>query len=214
MVTHMIGKSRNSVRVSARHPRHHTPIPDAQRDPPASEQSGEHSADAEGFHGFEEAREIMWRYEVRARVNQHVASTSFMDDGAVAAVHVDTTAHPDRAVLTAFDHDGARVGGDVVHLVEPQQRLDIAPEFDHDFTGMNVPEGSALGEAIARENGWVIDMRALRVYEPRHDRRRTQRAVFLAHLGDMMNSGQVRSFLSEREHGTRDAEGPAATATD
>ncbi|QWF85708.1 hypothetical protein [Amycolatopsis sp. CA-230715] len=151
--------------------------------------------------GFDDARTIMWCYEARVRVHERLGETSFLADETVASVHVQNTRRADRVELRAFDPAGMPVGGDVLYVDRLNQRLDVAPEFDHDYTGMAVPEGSELDQAIAREDGWVINMRALREYDPVVDRKATQRAVFLAHLGDMMQDDQVRGFLLESDSG-------------
>lgn len=151
---------------------------------------------ADEFRGFEEARTLMWCHEARTRTHQRLESSAFLNDMAVASVHVENTSRADRVVLTTFDQAGRRLGGDTLYVDAPDQHLDVTPEFDHDFTKMDVSQGSELEQAIAREDGWVIDMQALRLYDPLADRRATQRAVFLAHLADMMSSGQARGFLS------------------
>ncbi|KAB7839488.1 hypothetical protein [Streptomyces mobaraensis] len=158
------------------------------------------------FKGFDEARRIMWCHEARTRVYERFKQTSFIGDANVAAVHVDNTTRADRVFLVAFDKAGQQVGVDTLYIDEPNQHLDIAPEFDHDFTGMDVAPDSQLGQAISRENGWVVNLKVLRDYEPLADRRSTQRAVFLAHLQDMMKNGEVRGFLFGRgESGDADA---------
>jgi hypothetical protein len=111
---------------------------------------------------------------------------------------VNNISRADRAFLTAFDRAGHVTGGDTVYFDEPNQRLDVTPEFDHDFTSMPVPVGSELQRAVVREDGWVINMEVLRDHDLLADRRATQRAVFLAHLSDMMASGQARGFLLEQ----------------
>ncbi|MEU8433302.1 hypothetical protein AB0I68_16815 [Streptomyces sp. NPDC050448] len=147
------------------------------------------------FKGFNEARRIMWCYEARARVCERFEETSFIGDANVAAVHVDNTTRADRVFLVAFDEAGRQVGVDTLYVDGPNQHLDIASEFDHDFTGMDVVPDSQLDQAISRENGWVVNLKVLREYEPSVDRRATQRAVFLVHLQDMMKNGEVRGFL-------------------
>lgn len=150
------------------------------------------------FKGFNEARRIMWGHEARTRVCERFEQTSFISDKNVAAVHVDNTTRADRVFLMAFDKAGQKVGVDTLYIDEPNQHLDIAPEFDHDFTGMNVVPDSQLDQAISRENGWVVNLKVLRGYDSLADRRATQRAVFLAHLQDMMKNGDVRGFLFGR----------------
>ncbi|MFF3697351.1 hypothetical protein [Streptomyces sp. NPDC002221] len=156
------------------------------------------ASNSDEFKGFNEARRIMWCHEARARVYERFQQTSFIGDAKVAAVHIDNTSRADRVFLVAFDKAGQRVGADTLYVDEPNQRLDIASEFDHDFSGMEVVPNSQLCQAISRENGWVVNLKALREYEPLADRRATQRAVFLAHLQDMMKKGEVREFLFGR----------------
>ncbi|NUQ96182.1 MAG: hypothetical protein HOY79_06325 [Streptomyces sp.] len=156
------------------------------------------ASNSDEFKGFNEARRIMWCHEARTRVYERFEQTDFIGDAIVAAVHVDNTTRADRVFLVAFDKAGQQVGVDTLYIDEPNQRLDIAPEFDHDFTGMDVVPDSQLDQAISRENGWVVNLKALREYDPLADRRATQRAVFLAHLQDMMTNGHVRGFLFGR----------------
>ncbi|WP_284574748.1 hypothetical protein [Streptomyces sp. 2P-4] len=161
-------------------------------------QSHPEVSDSGEFEGFNEARRIMWCYEARARVSERFEETSFLADANVAAVHVDNTTRADRVFLVAFDEAGRQVGVDTLYVDGPNQHLDVASEFDHDFTGMDVVLDSQLDQAISRENGWVVNLKVLREYEPLADRRATQRAVFLVHLQDMMKNGEVRGFLFGR----------------
>lgn len=154
------------------------------------------------FQGFDEARNIMSCFEARARIHDRLSETDFLDNPVVAAVHVENSSRVDRVVLTAFDRVGRMVSSDTLYVDEPSQRLDVTPEFDHDFTNLEVPEASPLAHAIAREDGWVVDMGALRSYDVIADKRTTQRAVFLAHLGDMMASGQVRGLMLDQFGGS------------
>lgn len=166
---------------------------------------------SEEFRGFDEARTILWCYEARARTHLSLGQTDFLDDEAVAAVHVENTSRADRVFLAAFDSTGRLLRGDTLYIDEPTQHLDITPEFDHDFSGLAVPEGSELEEAVADESGWVVDMTTVREYDPVQDRRTTQRAVFLAHLGDMMASGQAKGFLLGKHDAPQD---PGEAGTD
>ncbi|WP_394941151.1 hypothetical protein [Psychromicrobium sp. YIM B11713] len=150
---------------------------------------------ADEFKGFNEARRIMWCHEMRARVIDRLELTSFLTDFSIAAVHVDNTSRADRIYLTAFDSGGRQLRGDMLYIDEPSEHLDIAPEFDHDFTNLAVTLGSDLEAVINREYGWVINMRTLRAYDLTADRHATQRAVLLAHLPDLMNRGEARGFL-------------------
>ncbi|MFC9756716.1 hypothetical protein [Streptomyces sp. NPDC056921] len=164
------------------------------------------ASDSDEFKGFNEARRIMWGHEARARVHEWFELTTFFVDSDVAAVHVDNTTRADRVFLVAFDGAGQQVGVDTLYIDEPDQRLDTTPEFDHAFTKMVVVPKSRLEQAIACENGWVVNLSALRDYDLVADRRATQRAVFLAHLQDMMKTGDVRGFLFGRgESGNSDA---------
>ncbi|MEU6263703.1 hypothetical protein [Saccharopolyspora shandongensis] len=163
------------------------------------------------FRGFDEARTIMWCHEARARVQERLGHTSFLADEAVVAVHVENTSRADRIFLTAYDRDGRLVSADTLYIDEPNQRLDITPEFDHDFTRMRFPAESELEQAIAREDGWVINMEVLRDHDLLADRRATQRAVLLAHLGDMMASGQARGFLLGQAGDSDEPPAPGAT---
>ncbi|MEU7318909.1 hypothetical protein [Streptomyces sp. NPDC007083] len=169
--------------------------------PPGTPESDE-------FRGFDEARTIMWCYEARARVCERLNLTSFIADETVAAVHVENTSRADRVFLTAFNDDGRLISADTLYVDDPSQRLDVTPEFDHDYTDMKAAKGSELEQAIEREDGWVINMRALRDFDHLVDRRATQRAVFLAHLSDMMASGQARGFLLGRDVDSDDPDDP------
>lgn len=153
-----------------------------------------HDDTNDGFRGFREAERLMSHHRSRARAHERLASTKFLGDDRVASVHAENTSRADRVFLIAFDADGEQIGADTVYVDDPSQRLDVAAEFDHDFTGMPVPEGSELASAIAREDGWVIDLSALRRYDPLEDRRATRRAMVLAHLADMVNDGSARGF--------------------
>lgn len=158
------------------------------------------------FQGFEEARHLMWCHEARVRVWERLALTTFIVNTRVAAVHIDNTSRADRTFLTAFDAEGRKVSADTLYTDEPGHHMDVAPEFDHDFTRMPVAPQSELEEAVAREDGWVVNMAALRNYDLITDRRATQRAVVLAHLPDLMRRGQARGFLfGEGESGSADA---------
>ncbi|MEW1548378.1 hypothetical protein [Streptomyces tsukubensis] len=164
------------------------------------------ASNSDEFKGFNEARRIMWCHDARTRVYERFKQTNFIADTNVAAVHVDNTTRLDRVFLVAFDMAGQQSGVDTLYIDEPHQHLDIASEFDHDFSGMDVVPDSQLDQIISRENGWVVNLTVLRKYEPLADRRATQRAVFLALLQDMMRSGQVRGFLfGQGESGDTDA---------
>jgi hypothetical protein len=147
------------------------------------------------FEGFNKARCIMWCHETRARVLERLGLTSFIVDTSVEAVHVDNTTRADRVFLTAFDDEGRRVSADTLYVEEPCDQLAVAPEFDHDFTDMPITPGSELEEAVAREDGWVVNMEAVRDYDIDADRRATQKAVVLAHLPDLLQSGEAHGFL-------------------
>lgn len=150
------------------------------------------------FRGFHEAERLTNNHRLRARVRERLSCTGFLSDDEVAAVHVENIPRADRALLSAFDRAGRQLRGYTLYVDDSSLRLDVVPEFDHDYTAMAVAEGSDLEEAVSREDGWVVDMNALREYDIVEDRRTTQRAVFLAHLGDMMNNGRARGFVLDR----------------
>lgn len=156
----------------------------------------QHEAFSAGeFEGFDKARCLMWCHETRARVFKRLELTSFIVDTSVEAVHVDNTTRGDRVFLTAFDDEGRRVSADTLPVVEPCDHLAVAAEFDHDYTEMPVTPGSELEEVVACEDGWVVNMEAVRDYDVVADRRATQKAVVLAHLPDLMQSGEARGFV-------------------
>lgn len=144
------------------------------------------------FRGFDKARTILWCHEARHRVHAGLSQTDYLSDEAVCSVHVDNTTRGDRCFLTAFDVGGRKIGGLTLYVDVPEQRLDIVPEFDHDFTNMPVPDDSDLASIVEGESGWVIDVDALRRYDPLQDRRDTQRGVLIAHLADMTADGRIR----------------------
>lgn len=150
------------------------------------------------FRGLHEAERLMNNHRSRARVRERLSCTGFLSDDEVAAVHVENIPRDDHTLLSAFDGAGRQLRGYTLYAEDASQRLDVVPEFDHDYTAMAVAEGSDLEEAVSREDGWVVDMNALREYDIVEDRWTTQRAVFLAHLGDMMNDGRARGFVLGR----------------
>jgi hypothetical protein len=163
------------------------------------------------FAGFAEAQRLLSCHQGRTRTLERLAITDFFDDEAVVAVHVDNIARADRDFLTAFDAEGHRVGSDVLYTDEPGQHLDLTPEFDHVVTGLDVRAGSELAALADAEEGWIIDMEVLRGYDPVADRRGTQKAMVLAHLADMLGTGEARGFVlgspepPDEDRGTRDS---------
>lgn len=151
----------------------------------------DYQRDLAGLSGFEKARRIMWCHELRARVHERLAQTSFIDDPEIVAVHVLNSSDADRVILTAFDRSGRRVGQQSLFFHQRGQYLDIAPEFDHDFTGMSVPAASELSAIVGSITGWVINMAPLRAYDVAEDRAATQRELLLAHLPDLVFAGHV-----------------------
>lgn len=147
--------------------------------------------------GFAEARRLMACYEARQRTRGRLAETDFIDDKTVTAVHVDNISRADRSFLTAFNQEGREVSAFTLYNDEPDQHLDFTPEFDHDLTRLTIPGGSELDALATAENGWIVDMTTLRRYDAVADRRATQRAVVLAHLVDMLGTGDARGFLLE-----------------
>lgn len=166
--------------------------------------------DGDEFAGFAEAKRLLSCHHGRARTLERLAITDFFDDEAVVAVHVDNIARADRVYLTAFDAEGHRVGSDVLYTDEPDQHLDLTPEFDHLVTGLDVRASSELAALADTEYGWIIDMDVLRGYDPIVDRRDTQKAMVLAHLADMLDAGEARGFIlgspesSDEDPGTSD----------
>jgi hypothetical protein len=167
---------------------------------------------ADEFRGFDEARTIMWCHEARARTYARLSQTTFLADENVVAVHIENTSRVDRVFLSAFDRKGRLLAGDTLFIDEPTEHLDVTPEFDHDFTNLSVPAGSELEEIINSETGWTANMPVLRGYDPLADRRATQRAVFLAHLGDMLNTGQAQGFLFGKSSGLASEDGESDAA--
>ena len=98
------------------------------------------ASDSDEFRGFEEARTLMWCYEDRARTHALLSQTDFLADESVVAVHVENTSRADRVFLSAFDREGRLLRGDTLYVDYANQRLDVTTEFDHDYTGMVVPE--------------------------------------------------------------------------
>ncbi len=147
--------------------------------------------------GFDRARAIIRGHELRACARERLDATDFVADPQVCAVHVDNVSRSDRAYLTAFDAYGEACGHETLYVDDFNQRIDLTPEFDHDWTAMTVLSGSELARIVASEVGWVIDMGALRAFDLERDRAATERAAFLALLGNMMGSGQARGFLVE-----------------
>ena len=124
-----------------------------------------HDLSSDEFHGFHEAERLMSHHRSRARIRERLSCTDFLSDDDVAAVHVENISRADRALMSAFDRAGRQLRGDTLYVDDPSQRLDVVPEFDHDYTGMAVPDGSDLAEAVCREDGWVVDLNALREYD-------------------------------------------------
>ncbi|WP_245630563.1 hypothetical protein [Granulicoccus phenolivorans] len=145
--------------------------------------------------GFELARLQLRSFEAREHVRHHLGRTAFAGDARIAAVHVENTARVDRVHLTAFDDAGRAVGHATVYLDVLTERLDLTVEFSHDTTGMTVPPHSDLAHAVARADGWVVDMAALRASRREVDVARTRRAALLALIGDLLGSGEARGFL-------------------
>lgn len=158
------------------------------------------------FSGFDEARRIMWCHEVRAMVHHRLTCSALYADSRITAIHINHMALCDRSELTGYDATGAVVATDVLYNEEGCQHLEIASEFDHDFTNLAVPAGSDLECAAACEDGWIVNMAVVRKYNFYDDRRTTQRAVLLQHMADLINTGQATMFTSPfRSEDTPDA---------
>lgn len=146
---------------------------------------------SDNFRGFDRARQLIWCHETRLRVHHYLSGIDVIDNCQIRSVHIESTSWPAVATLEEFDKYGCEIGEHVIPFVSPDEHLPIASEFDHDFTQMNVPAGSDLELAIKADTGWVVDMDALRRYDPIVDRNAVQRDSFVAFLGDMVRTGQV-----------------------
>ena len=142
--------------------------------------------------GFDGARRALWGWEARVHAYEVLAKAVFAEDPRIEFIYVDDWSRADRMDLTAFDASGAKIGGDTVYN-DDGRGLPVTYEFSINASGREIPKASDL--AHASENGWVIDMAALRAYDPVADRRQTQRSVVLANLSDLIASGDVRHFL-------------------
>lgn len=143
------------------------------------EQSRDH------FPGFHDAERTLQALRRRTTVYQRLRVTNLFEDMIVAAVHVDHLSRADRDVLRAYDFRGNLLDSLTLFLDEPQQKLEVADEFDHDATGMLVLKDSALAAAIAEDHGWIIDMAHVRDYDPLADLEDTQRQMLMAQLTDL-----------------------------
>ena len=153
-----------------------------------------HVTTSNEFTGFDQARHTLWCYEARAHVYLALSHGTFFADGNVAFIHVDNTTRLDRCILTTFDAAGNTLGADTFYN-DDARGLEAVSDFV-----FNTPTHS--GDLIAHsgltqlsDDGWVIDMSALRSYDIIADRRATQRAMVLTLLQDMVVDGDARALL-------------------
>lgn len=142
----------------------------------------------ESLPGFERARGLMHGYTHRAALHHLLGRTALLDDPAVRAVHVRAVAKS--LVLTGFDAEGQECR----YATVPAGPIPSVPEFDQGVTGMPIRAGSMLASTIVARSGWVVDMVALRGYNPLVDRQTTQKAVLEAHMQDLSSSGEGRNL--------------------
>lgn len=157
------------------------------------------------FAGFDHAEQLLFCHAARARTRCRLEQTPFLADGRVIAVHLDNTSRADRIYVSAFDAAGALIDGDVLYIDHPGDELPVTPEFDHDFTGLEVPVGSDLEHLAQRDTGWIANLDTVREYDFADDRKGCQRQVFLAHLGDLLARNEAQGFIMSDE----DASGAA-----
>lgn len=150
------------------------------------------TTDQTSISGFDQAQRSLHCHESRVAAHRLLTQTAFLDVESIAFVHVETTDHPGRVRLTAFDAEGAWVCGDTVRH-DGDQPMAIVPELSHYYTGLEVPRDSELDQH--QDQGWIVNMSIMRDYDEADDRRRTQRAMVLAHLKDMMCQDDARFFL-------------------
>lgn len=151
--------------------------------------------DPTAFEGYDSARRLMFDHEDCTRTITLMQSTDLFDDLGVASVHVGAGTRADRIQLTGFDVIGRIIDHAVLYIDDPSQQLGICPRFDHAFTRMHVVEGSALAARILADEGWIIDMEALRDYDVVMERRTTERAMFIALAKDMVRGGQLKTLF-------------------
>lgn len=147
--------------------------------------------------GLDEARHALRCHDARAHIREAIESqTVLLEVEEIALVHVDDFSRTDRVNLTAYDSDGKRIGGDTVYD-DDQSGMPLVPEMSAYYTGVEIPAGSDLSEV--GEDGWVLNMSALRCYDLDADRLRTQRTMVVAHLQDLVCQGQARGFILDQD---------------
>lgn len=157
------------------------------------------TSQASGFDsltGFEEARYALQRHDSRQHVLYKLNESGLLADPQVHRVHVDHTSRLDRAQLTGFDREGRRVAS-VVAYNDENKILADCPDFQDTYGIQQANAGSDL--AAASVDGWLIDITALAAYDPEADTRKTQRAMVLAHLRDMVGSGEASCLIFGEE---------------
>lgn len=136
------------------------------------------------FPGFHDAERALLALRRRSTVYQRLQATHLYKDMNVAAVHVDHLSRADRDILHAYDFRGKLLDTLTLFLDEPQQKMHVADEFDHDITGMLILRDSDLAAAIAEDHGWIIDMAHVRDYDLEEDVQTTQRQMVLHQLAE------------------------------
>ena len=154
---------------------------------------------SDGLSGLDDARRIIAFHDDRLRVHRALQENLWLSDPRIAAVHVEPQTQADMIPLVGYGAAGEFVVGDMFYLDAPIDGLTVVPEFDTDSTGAGVPAGSALAERVSAADGWVVDMAALRAYDPAADRAATRRSAFVALLGDMMATGEAHGFFDPGE---------------
>lgn len=151
-------------------------------------------AATDDFTGFDQARHALWCYEARSHVYFTFGYSVFMTDDGIDFIHIDNTSRAERFVLTTFDANGNHVGGDIIYD-DDRRGLDAVTDFvfDPHADQNHLTATSALAQV--GEDGWIVDMNALRKYDIFDDRRATQRAMVLALLQDMIVDGDARCML-------------------
>lgn len=151
----------------------------------------------DNYRGLNETRRLLDSYDKRVSLYAQLKAVGLFHDLFVRSVHVDNSQRADRCELTAYNFKGSVIRACTVFRDEPAEELVLVPEFSSMFTNMTVQPDSELAEMVDKD-GWIIDMMALRTYDPVTDRQATQREIFLSIFPDVMQLGMVRGFMSQR----------------
>lgn len=167
---------------------------DAPHSPSQSHDWNTHVINSNDFTGFDEARHTLWCYEARAHVYLALSHGAFFADHNVAFMHVDNTTRLDRCTLTTFDADGHALGADTFYN-DDSRGLEAVSDFVFNTLAHRGDLAAHADLTQLDDDGWVIDMAALRDYDIIGDRRTTQRTMVLALLRDMVVDGNARAML-------------------